>query len=143
MIFITDNFETPSGPYMRFRGYLKDCRECPLTNKCMKREVKNQGRKISVLIDSKRKVTHLDRMRKVIDSEDGKAMYSKRMHTIGSELLLHSLHFRHPWRSACIWKHLQHKGLDKLSLRSEVKVTAQWRLYCLVHNVEKLWRYAT
>ena len=44
MIFITDNFETPSGPHMRFRGYLKDCRECPLNNKCMKREVKNQGR---------------------------------------------------------------------------------------------------
>lgn len=126
MIFITDNFETPSGPHMRFRGYLKDCRECPLNNKCMKREVKNQGRQISVLIDSKRKVTHLDRMRKVIDSEDGKAMYSKRMYTIEPV-----------FGNIC-----SNKGLDKLSLRSEAKVTAQWRLYCLVHNVEKLWRYA-
>ena len=48
----------------------------------MKREIKNQGRQISVLIDSKRKVTHSDRMRKVIDNEDGKAMYNKRMYTI-------------------------------------------------------------
>ena len=40
MIFITDNVETPSGPHMRFRGYLKDCRECPLNKKCMKREIK-------------------------------------------------------------------------------------------------------
>ena len=126
MMLTSENFETPSGPHMRFRGYLKDCRECPLQNKCMKKEIKNQGRQISVLIDSKRKVTHLDRMRKVIDSEEGKAMYSKRMHTIEPV-----------FGNIC-----SNKGLDKLSLRGEEKVTAQWRLYCLVHNVEKLWRYA-
>ena len=87
---------------------------------------KNQGRQISVLIGSKRKVTHLDRMRKVIDSEDGKAMYNKRMYTIEPV-----------FGNIC-----SNKGLDTLSLRSEAKVTAQWRLYCLVHNVEKLWKYA-
>ena len=107
----SENFETPSGPHMRFRGYLKDCRECPLQNKCMKKEIKNQGRQISVLIDSKRKVTHLDRMRKVIDSEEGKAMYSKRMHTIGRELLLHLRHFHHPWWSTRIWQYLQQQRL--------------------------------
>ncbi len=71
-----------SGPHMRFRGYLKDCRDCPIQKQCMKKEVKIQGRQISVLIQSKRKVTPLDKMRKVIDSEDGKQMYSCRMHTI-------------------------------------------------------------
>ena len=30
MILTADNFETANGPHMRFRGYLKDCRECPL-----------------------------------------------------------------------------------------------------------------
>ncbi|MFT7592499.1 MAG: hypothetical protein ACI9UJ_002437, partial [bacterium] len=45
----------------------------------MKLEVKKQGRQISVLIESQRKTTHLDRMRKVIDSEAGKRLYSKRM----------------------------------------------------------------
>ena len=35
------------------------------------------------------------------------------------------------------------KGLDKLTLRSEKKVTAQWQLYCMVHNIEKLWKYVS
>ena len=111
---------------MRFRGHLKDCRECPLQSQCMKREVKKQGRQILVLIEAQRKTTHLDRMRKVIDSEEGKRLYSKRMHTIEPV-----------FGNIC-----NNKRLDKLSLRGEKKVTAQWQLYCMVHNVEKLWRYA-
>jgi hypothetical protein len=30
MLYVGDNFETASRPHMRFRGKLKDCRECPL-----------------------------------------------------------------------------------------------------------------
>ena len=126
MIYLGDHFETPSGPHMRFRGYLKDCRDCPLKNQCMKREVKKQGRQISVLIEEKRKVSHLDKMKKRIDSEDGKHIYSQRMHVIEPV-----------FGNIC-----SNKKLDKLSLRGNKKVTAQWQLYCMVHNVEKLWRYA-
>ncbi len=126
MIFLGDNFETVSGPHMRFRGYLKDCRSCPLQKQCMKNEIKLQGRQISVLVETKRKVTHLDKMRKVIDSEEGKRLYSRRMYTIEPV-----------FGNIC-----SNKRLDKLSLRGEAKVTAQWQLYCMVHNVEKLWRYA-
>jgi hypothetical protein len=126
MIYLGDHFNTPSGPHMRFRGYLTDCRECPLKAQCMKKEVKMQGRQISVLIDSKRKVSNLDKMKKIIDSEEGKALYGRRMHTIEPV-----------FANIC-----SNKRLDKLSLRGEKKVTGQWQLYCMVHNVEKLWRYA-
>lgn len=126
MIYLGDDFETTSGPHMRFRGYLKDCRDCPLQEQCMKKEVKIQGRQLSVLIESKRKVTQLDKMRKVIDSDDGKRMYSRRMHTIEPV-----------FGNIC-----SNKRLSKLSLRGENKVTAQWQLYCMVHNIEKLWKYA-
>ena len=27
------------------------------------------------------------------------------------------------------------------SLRGKAKVTCQWTMYCIVHNIEKLWRY--
>ncbi len=127
MIYLGDDFETKSGPHIRFRGYLKDCRECPLQEQCMQKEVKSQGRQISVLIESKRRVTQLDKMKKIIDSDDGKKMYSKRMYTIEPV-----------FGNIC-----SNKGLDKLSLRGESKVTAQWQLYCMVHNAEKLWRYAS
>ena len=92
----------------------------------MKREVKKQGRQLSLLIEEKRKTTHLDKMRKIIDSEDGKKLYSRRMHTIEPV-----------FGNIC-----SNKRLNRLSLRGEEKVTAQWRLYCMVHNAEKLWRYA-
>jgi len=65
-------------------------------------------------------------MRKVIDSEEGKRLYSKRMHTIEPV-----------FGNIC-----SNKRLDKLSLRGQKKVTAQWQLYCMVHNVEKLWKNA-
>lgn len=126
MMFMSDTFETPSGPHMRFRAYLKDCRDCPLQKQCMKRDVKKQGRQVSVLIDSRRKVSHLDKMKKIIDSEDGKRMYSRRMWTIEPV-----------FGNIC-----SNKRLDKLSLRGQAKVTAQWQLYCMVHNIEKLWKYA-
>ena len=126
MMITSHHFDTAQGPHMRFRGYLKDCRECPLQAQCMKGDVKKQGRQISVLIEAQRKTTHLDRMRKVIDSEEGKRLYSKRMYTIEPV-----------FGNIC-----SNKRLDKLTLRSEKKVTAQWQLYCMVHNVEKLWKNA-
>ena len=73
----------------------------------MKKEVKKQGRQISVLIEGQRKTTHLDKMKKVIDSEEGKRWYSKRMHTIDRCMLLQNRHFHHPWRSTCVWQYLQ------------------------------------
>ena len=30
------------------------------------------------------------------------------------------------------------KGLDRFTLRGRSKVDAQWKLFCLVHNIEKL-----
>ena len=125
MIYLGEYDKNDRGLHIHFRGKLKDCRDCPLNQQCMKREVKKQGRQISVLIDENRKTTHLDKMRKIIDSEDGKKLYSKRMHTIEPV-----------FGNIC-----SNKRLNRLSLRGEKKVTAQWRLYCMVHNAEKLWRY--
>ena len=126
MIYLGDHFNTKSGPHMRLRGYLKDSRECPLQKQCMQKDVKMQGRQVSVLIEGKKKVSQLDKMRKLIDSDGGKQIYSKRMHVIEPV-----------FGNIC-----SNKRLDKLSLRGEKKVTAQWQLYCMVHNVEKLWKNA-
>ena len=43
-------------------------------------------------------------------------------------------------RSSSPWfANLRHnKDLDRFTLRSRAKVEAQWRLFCLVHNIEKL-----
>jgi len=33
------------------------------------------------------------------------------------------------------------KGLNRISLRGKRKAQGQWRLYCMVHNIEKLMNY--
>ena len=38
-----------------------------------------------------------------------------------------------------VFANLRHnKRLDRFTLRGRTKVDAQWKLYCLVHNIEKL-----
>ena len=38
-----------------------------------------------------------------------------------------------------VFANLRHnKGLARFTLRGRAKVEAQWRLFCLVHNIEKL-----
>jgi hypothetical protein len=34
-----------------------------------------------------------------------------------------------------------HKGLNRFTLRGQIKVTIQWLLYCMVHNIEKIAHY--
>jgi hypothetical protein len=40
-----------------------------------------------------------------------------------------------------VFANIRHtKRLDRFTLRGKEKVGTQWRLYCLVHNIEKLTR---
>ncbi|MCP4263863.1 MAG: IS1182 family transposase, partial [Planctomycetes bacterium] len=32
-------------------------------------------------------------------------------------------------------------GLNRFSLRGKIKVNTQWKLYCMVHNLFKIYRY--
>ena len=61
-------------------------------------------------------------MRRRIDSEQGKAQYARRFATV--EPVFGNLRYNN--------------GLDRFTLRSQKKVDTQWKLYCLVHNIEKL-----
>jgi hypothetical protein len=61
-----------------------------------------------------------------IDSPSGRMRYSKRLGTV--EPPFGNLRY--------------HKGLDRFTLRGRQKVDGQWKLYALVHNIEKLAHYA-
>jgi hypothetical protein len=115
------------GVYSRFRGKLGDCRECPMAPRCMKKPVTGRGRQVQFLNEDQKKTTYTDLMKQKIDSDEGARLYSRRMWTIEPV-----------FGNIC-----SNKRLDKFSLRGKDKVTGQWRLYCLVHNMEKLWRYGS
>jgi len=61
-------------------------------------------------------------MKRKIDSDQGREMISRRFATVEP-----------------VFGNLRHnKRLHRFTLRGRTKVDGQWKLYCLVHNVEKL-----
>jgi len=123
--YMGDNYETSAGINKRFIGKVNDCKECPLQSKCMQRPVKEKGRQVSFLIEGRKRIKFMDLMKKKIDSSLGRRIYSKRMWTIEPV-----------FGNICI-----NKKLARSSLRGKKKVNGQWLMYCMIHNLEKLWRY--
>jgi hypothetical protein len=79
--------------------------------------------------ESKPKVRKKDdptqRMRQKFDTPFGRELYSKRMGTVEP-----------------VFANLQNKGMRRFTLRGKTKVDAQWKLFTMVHNLEKIFRNA-
>jgi hypothetical protein len=117
------NVKSNNKAYTRFGGYLKDCKSCLLQEQCMRKPPTERGRQVQFLNDASRKqLSYSDKMKIKIDSPMGRRQYSKRLGCI--EPVFGNI--------------TTNKGMNKLTLRGQVKVNAQWQLYCLVHNIEKL-----
>ncbi|WP_354625360.1 transposase [Psychromonas sp. MME2] len=117
------NVETAGRQYVRFSGYLKDCRACVLQKQCMRNAPTKQGRQVQFEINKSTKpISYSDKMRVKIDSSPGRRQYSKRLGAI--EPVFGNI--------------TVNKGMNKFTLRGQEKVNAQWQMYCLVHNIEKL-----
>ena len=69
--------------------------------------------------------TYSEKMKKKIDTPEGRAQYSRRLGIVEPV-------FAHI-RSAL--------GLNRFSLRGKTKVNIQWKLYCIVHNMIKIHRF--
>lgn len=111
-----------------FEGRLTDCRNCPIKTRCMRNPEaadtrEGSGRQVSKTFTNGRTAT--DWMKRRVDSELGKTIYSHRMSVI--EPVFGNIG--------------TNKGLNRFSLRGKKKVQGQWQLYCLVHNIEKLMNY--
>ena len=102
---------------------LKDCKTCPLQQQCMRKPPIKTGRQVQFKNDiSRKKRIYLDKMKIKIDSPVGRRQYSKRLGAI--EPVFGNI--------------TVNKGMNKFTLRGQEKVNAQWQMYCLVHNIEKL-----
>jgi transposase len=114
-----------------FEGRLSQCRNCEIKQRCMKNPSsadhrKGNGRQVSFIIEkNKRAPNYTDWMKQRVDSDKGKQIYSHRMSVI--EPVFGNIG--------------TNKRLNRFSLRSKHKVQAQWKLYCMVHNIEKLANY--
>jgi len=116
------NIKSNDKCYTRFAGYLKDCKHCPLQEQCLRKLPVDRGRQVQFLRNVKSPWSYTDKMRVKIDSSVGRRQYSKRLGMI--EPVFGNI--------------TVNKGMNKLTLRGKDKVNAQWQMYCLVHNIEKL-----
>jgi transposase len=109
---------------VRFEGAQRDCLPCAHRERCLRTPVKTKTRQVAffhgmVVIPPE---SHSDRMKQRIDSPAGRARYAERFATV--EPVFGNLRYN--------------KGLNRFTLRGTTKVDAQWKLFCLVHNIEKL-----
>ncbi len=109
-----------------FKGYPVHCGDCPLRGQCL-RSPNSPVRQVTKTDRGLRHNTKsaVARMIERFDTERGRHYYSKRMGTV--EPVFGNT------RAAL--------GLDRFTLRGRRKVDAQWKLYCIVHNIGKLARY--
>lgn len=109
---------------VKFQGALRDCLPCELRAKCLRTPEKTKTRQVCFFYGRADTAgeSPSDRMKRAIDSERGRALYGRRFATVEP-----------------VFGNLRHnKRLNRFTLRGREKVDGQWKLYCLVHNIEKL-----
>jgi len=112
---------------IKYHGTKRDCIPCTQRAQCMKNPdvtITRQFAHFTGRTENKTK-TFTQKMREKIDSAAGKLIYGRRMATV--EPVFANVR-------SCL-------GLDRFSLRGKKKVSTQWRLYCVVHNLLKVHRY--
>jgi len=105
---------------IKFRAPESACRDCALRRRCLRKPETTTSRQFAVLM---RKVpaTHSESMRTRIDSPEGREQYGRRLGTVEP-----------------VFGNLRHnKRLNRFTLRGRAKVDGQWKLFALVHNIEK------
>jgi len=112
---------------LQFRGMRSACGSSELREKCLRTPGHTKVRQVAFVIGrvEGKPEKHLDKMKRKIDSDQGRYEYSRRLGIIEP-----------------VFGNIRHtKRLNRFTLRGKRKVNTQWQLYCLVHNIEKLQRY--
>jgi transposase len=112
---------------LRFRAPISACSGCVLRDRCIRYPQRTRVRQVAFLLkrNPNKPESHCARMKRRIDSEAGRYAYSRRLGIVEP-----------------VFGNIRHtKKLNRFTLRGTRKVDAQWKLYCLVHNIEKLQRY--
>ena len=108
---------------VKFQGAQRDCLPCTHRERCLLTPQKTKVRQVSFFQGKVGgQASYTDKMKARIDSPEGRTQYGRRFATVEP-----------------VFGNLRHnKQLNRFTLRGRTKVEAQWKLYCLVHNIEKL-----
>jgi hypothetical protein len=107
----------------KYTGSQSACGPCEHRSRCLRHPQRTAVRQVAIFKKTQRSPNDLlQAMRQRIDSAEGRRRYSQRIGTV--EPVFGNLR--------------NNKRLNRFTLRGRHKVGVQWRLYCLVHNIEKL-----
>jgi len=114
--------------FVKFRGAKMHCVPCPERAKCLRHPERTLTRQVVFFTGRKANApeTYTQKMKKKIDTPQGRSRYSQRLGIVEPVF-------------ANICSTL---GLRRFSLRGKNKVNTQWKLFCIVHNLLKIHRYA-
>lgn len=119
--------KTPQGYLVSaYRGAKSACLRCALRNRCLRNPQSGSPRQVRVF-HGRITETLTSRMKEKIDTVEGRAIYSRRLGTV--EPVFANLSAQ--------------KGMNRSTLRGTLKVNIQWKLYCMVHNLEKVGRFGS
>jgi transposase len=112
---------------IKFRSRKTDCRECEVRERCLRNPGKSEVRQVCFIQGRVASITETftEKMRQKIDSIKGRLIYNRRIGIAEPPFA----QIRSMMR------------LDRFTLRGKLKVNAQWLLYCIVHNLTKVYRY--
>jgi hypothetical protein len=109
---------------VKFTGAKRDCEKCPLRAQCLRHPQRTEVRQVAIFLGKMpgTQESATERMKRRIDTEQGREMIARRFATV--EPVFGNLR--------------SNKQMNRFTLRGQRKVDGQWKLYCLVHNIEKL-----
>jgi len=114
----------------RFKGPKRACGPCELRRQCLRHPDRSPQRQVAFFKGRASQgrassPSPIEVMKRKIDSLMGRLIYGKRIATVEP-----------------VFGNIQNKGMRRFTLRGKEKVSTQWRLFLLVHNVEKITHYA-
>ena len=108
---------------VKFTGAKRVCGPCPLRAQCLRHPDRTPVRQVVFFTAKNHKPeSHTVKMKRRLDSEEGRGRYGERFATV--EPVFANIRYN--------------KRLNRFTLRGQKKVDTQWKLFCLVHNIEKL-----
>ena len=111
---------------MKFTGAKRVCVPCPTRDQCLRDPERAAVRQVVFFAGKNHSPeAYTAKMKHKIDSEEGRRRYGEHFATVEP-----------------VFANIRHnKRLNRSTLRGGRKVDTQWKLYCMVHNIEKLAHY--
>jgi len=120
----TSKFRANGIIYKRYLAKATDCERCKVRQGCIKKRGAGKRKTLTIPVGTEGR-NYSKEMAAKIDTQRGRKIYPRRIAIV--EPVFANIRTQ--------------KRLDRFTLRGKIKVSIQWLLYCMVHNIEKIANY--